>query len=66
MFDLQAYLPFLIPLAIIQYGLTIAAIIHVCKAKTFRFGKRPLWIVLSLISIIGPVLYFTIGRADTD
>ncbi len=62
--NLQQFLPFLIPLLVIQLGLTITSLIHVLKAKTYRIGKRPLWIVVSLISIIGPVLYFAIGKGD--
>ena len=61
---LQEYLPFLVPLMVIQLGLTIASLVHVCRHKTYRFGNRPLWIVLSFISIIGPVLYFAIGKGD--
>ena len=62
---LRDYLPFLIPLAIIQFGLMITSLIHVLRHKTYRFGNRPLWIILCLaVSIIGPVLYFSIGRGE--
>ena len=63
--NLQEYLPFLIPLSIIQLGLMLASLIHVLRHKTYRIGNRPLWIVLCLlVSIIGPVLYFAIGKGD--
>jgi len=63
--NLQEYLPFLIPLAVIQLGLMLASLIHILRHKTYRFGNRLLWIALCLIfGIIGPVLYFAIGRSD--
>ena len=62
--QLIALLPFIIPLAIIQYGLLIAALVHIFRHKTYRVGNRVIWVLVSLISIIGPVLYFIIGRGD--
>lgn len=63
--NLQEYLPFLIPLAVIQLGLMLASLIHVLRHDTYRFGNRLLWIVVCLVvGIIGPVLYFAIGRGD--
>jgi hypothetical protein len=63
--QISAYLPFLIPLAIIQLGLMLAAIIHIVRHDTFRFGNKLLWILISvLINTIGPVLYFVIGRGE--
>lgn len=62
---IQENLPFLIPLIIIQLGLMIVSLIHVLRHKTYRFGNRPLWLVVCLvISFIGPVLYFAIGKGD--
>jgi hypothetical protein len=58
------YLPFLIPLVVIELGLTIAALIHILTHKTYRKGNRVLWVILSFVQIIGPVLYFVIGRCD--
>jgi len=58
-------LPLLIPLAVIQLGLMIAALIHVLKHDTYKTGNRTLWVILCVcVNIIGPILYFTIGRSD--
>jgi len=58
-------LPLLIPLAVIQLGLMIAALVHILKHDTYKTGSRTLWVVLCLcINIIGPILYFTLGRSD--
>ncbi len=62
---LQEYAVFLIPLALIQLGLMLASLIHVLRHKNYRMGNRPLWIVVCvLFSIIGPVLYFALGKGD--
>ena len=62
---LQEYLPFLIPLVVIQIGLMTASLIHIFRHKTYRFGNRLLWILICVfINIIGPVLYFAVGKGD--
>ena len=58
------YLPFLIPLIVIQLGLMIAALVHIFTHKTYKRGNRILWVILSFVQIIGPILYFVLGRGD--
>ena len=60
----KEYIPFLIPLVIVQLTLTIASIIHIVKHNKFKIGNKLIWIVVSFIQFIGPILYFTIGRSD--
>jgi hypothetical protein len=62
--DLTQYLPFLIPLMVIELGLMAAALIHIFTHKNYRNGNRVLWVCLSFVQIIGPILYFVIGRSD--
>ena len=62
--QIMDYLPFLIPLIAIQLGLTIASLIHVLTRKTYRRGSRGIWIAVSFLAIIGPIIYFTLGRGD--
>jgi hypothetical protein len=62
--DLTQYLPFLIPVVVLELGLTVAALIHIFTHKTYRMGNRVIWVILSFVQIIGPVLYFVIGRGD--
>ncbi len=60
-----AYLPFLIPIILLQVVLAITALLHVLKHQHYRWGNRGLWIVLVLfLQILGPVLYFTTGRGE--
>lgn len=58
------YLPFLIPFIAVQVGLTLITLIHIFRHKTYKCGNRVLWVIVSLVNIIGPVLYFTIGKGD--
>lgn len=59
------FLPFIIPIAIIELSLMIIALIHVIKHKKYRFGNRIFWIILCVIpNLIGPILYLTIGKGD--
>ncbi len=58
-------LPFLLPLLALQLGLMLAAVIHILRHKTYRTGNRTMWLLLAiLVNIIGPILYFTLGRGD--
>jgi hypothetical protein len=65
--ELIAYLPFIIPIAAIELTLAAAALIHVLRHPHYRFGNRVFWIIIVLIiEIIGPILYFTIGKGDDE
>lgn len=59
------YLPFIIPIIILEYGLAIFALIHVIKHPHYRFGNKIMWVlIVLLIQIIGPVVYFAFGRGE--
>lgn len=63
--NLTQYLPFLIPIALIELGLLIAALVHILRHNTYKVGNRVLWIVIVIVfNIIGPILYFVIGKGD--
>ena len=63
--SIQEYLPFSIPLVIAEFALAMTALIHVLKHPNYRFGNKVMWIVIVLlIQIIGPVVYFLIGRGE--
>ena len=62
---LTQLLPVLIPLAAIQVGLMLGALIHLLRHQRVKRGNVAIWaVVIILINIIGPILYFTIGRED--
>lgn len=59
------YAAFIIPLFIIQLALMITALAHILRHDTYKVGNKVVWIVIVLfVNIIGPILYFTIGRSD--
>jgi hypothetical protein len=62
--DISQLLPVLIPLVVLEVVLTGASLIHIFTHKTYKHGNRVLWVIISFINIIGPVLYFLIGRSD--
>ena len=63
--DIKEWLPFLIPLAALQLGLMIAALVSIFKHKEYKTGNRALWVVITLlVSIIGPILYFVLGKEE--
>jgi len=63
--DIMSYFPFFIPLLLIQLGLAVAALVHIIRHPNYRFGNRIFWIIIVLVvSVIGPVLYFALGRGE--
>jgi len=58
------YLPILIPIIILELTLTVAALVHVLKHKSYKFGNRTFWVIMSFVQIIGPVVYFVFGRGE--
>ena len=62
---LIGYLPFLIPVAVLELVLLVVALVHILTHKSYKHGSRALWIVIVILfEIIGPIVYFVIGRSD--
>ena len=63
--SIMQYLPFIIPLALLQLALMLTALVHVLKHNKYRFGNRVLWVILVVfLEFIGPILYFTVGKGE--
>jgi hypothetical protein len=59
------YLPFLIPIIIIELALALTALVHVLRHPNYRFGNKVIWIIIVLcIQIVGPIIYFVFGRGE--
>lgn len=57
----------ILPVIILNILLAVIALVHVLRHKNYRCGNRALWIVVVLfIQIIGPILYFVIGRGEEE
>ena len=62
--DFMEMLPFLLPLIIAQFALLGLSLYHVLTHEHYKRGTRAVWVVVSLLSFIGPILYFLLGRED--
>ena len=60
-------LPFLIPLAVVQFLLLFITLRHILTHKNYKRGSRALWLDITIIGMefIGPVLYLLLGREDS-
>ncbi|MEM0529503.1 MAG: PLDc N-terminal domain-containing protein [Candidatus Pararuminococcus gallinarum] len=64
--NLITYLPLLIPVIVLELILMITALIHLLRHPNYRCGNRVIWILVVLfLQILGPILYFVIGREDS-
>ena len=63
---LQEFLPFLIPLIIIQFSLLGYTIYHILTHNNYKRGNRVIWLVISIVlsNFVGPILYFILGKED--
>lgn len=65
--QLQEFLPFLIPLVIIQFALLGYTLWHILTHKSYKTGNRTLWLIITIVlcNYVGPILYFILGKDDT-
>jgi hypothetical protein len=69
MFDTDAllkYLPLLVPIMLIEMGLLIFALLDLLKRPEEQLkGSKTMWLlIVVLVNIIGPIVYFALGRKD--
>lgn len=64
--NLNDFLPFLIPLVVVQLSLLIYTIRHILTHEHYKRGNRTIWLVVSIVGMqfIGPILYFILGKED--
>ncbi|HOJ93534.1 MAG TPA: PLD nuclease N-terminal domain-containing protein [Dictyoglomaceae bacterium] len=62
--NISQYIPILLPLVIIQVIFQIVSLVDLFKRQKEEIrGERVLWVfVILLMGILGPVLYFLLGR----
>ena len=62
--EIQRYIPFLVPVVVIQLILLVTALIDLVRREHTR-GPKWVWaIVIVAVNIIGPIIYFVAGRQD--
>ena len=64
--QLTEFLPFLIPLIILELGLLVYTLWHILTHKTYKRGNRVLWLIVTIVGMnyVGPILYFILGKED--
>lgn len=60
----KQWIPLLVPIFLLQLGLMIFALVDLIRRKRTK-GPKWVWaLVIVLINLIGPVIYFIIGREE--
>lgn len=64
--EILRFLPYLIPVVIIEYGLLIFAIVQLAKNEV-RFLPKWGWVlIIVFINIIGPIVFLLIGKKKEE
>ena len=59
---MKDHLWWIIPLAVLQIVLMVAALVSICRQKKMPGRKKALWALIAIIfNFIGPLLYFAAG-----
>ena len=63
---LKEFLPFLIPLLIVQFLVLGYTIYHILTHDHYKRGNRAIWMIVAIIGMefIGPILYFVLGKEE--
>jgi hypothetical protein len=62
--QIREIIPFLIPVILLQLALLVAALVDLARRERTR-GPKWVWLlVILMVSLIGPILYFTVGREE--
>lgn len=63
---LKEFLPFIIPLVIVQFTLLGYSIYHILTHEHYKRGNRTLWllVVIVFMNYVGPILYFILGKEE--
>lgn len=62
---LKPFIPYLIPVAIIQLGLMVFALVDLVRRERTK-GPKWMWaIIIVAVNIIGPVVYLLAGKDES-
>lgn len=63
---LKEYLPFIIPLVIVQFILLGYTLYHILTHKNYKRGTRTLWLAVCIVGMnyVGPILYWLFGKEE--
>ncbi len=64
--DFMAFIPFILPFIVIGSLLVFIALLDLYRHRKLR-RNVPIWtLIIIFINIIGPILYFVLGRKDSE
>ena len=60
------FLPFLIPLMIVEFALLGYSLWHILTHKNYKRGTRTLWLIVTIVGMnfIGPIIYYILGKEE--
>ena len=63
---LKEFLPFIIPLVIVQFVLLGYTIYHILTHDHYKRGNRAIWMIIAIVGMnfVGPILYFNLGKEE--
>lgn len=62
--NIREFIPFLVPVLVIQLALLVAALVDLIRRPRTK-GPKWLWaVVIILVNFIGPIVYFVAGREE--
>ncbi|HNT56072.1 MAG TPA: PLD nuclease N-terminal domain-containing protein [Anaerolineaceae bacterium] len=65
-FDFEQFLPLLIPIALLQLGLMVFALVDLLRRQRTK-GPKWMWaLIIILVNFIGPVVYLLAGREEDE
>lgn len=63
---LKEFLPFIIPLVIVEFVLLGYTIYHILTHDHYKRGNRAIWMIIAIVGMnfVGPILYFILGKEE--
>lgn len=62
--ELTKFIPFLIPVILLQLGLLVVALIDLVRREQTR-GPKWIWaLVIIFVNLFGPIIYLLFGRKE--
>ena len=64
--EIMEFLPFLIPLVIVQFALLGYTLWHILTHNHYKRGNRTVWLIVTIVlmNYVVPILYFILGKED--
>jgi len=64
---IMEFLPFLIPLLIVQFSLLGYTLYHILTHTKYKTLNRTVWLIITvvLMNFVGPILYLIFGKEES-